>query len=114
MTVVGPKPQGARMRLVVAVLKPSQLEVVRQALAGVHVTRLTVCDAQGFDEPQTPGPLVQQTVVEVAVNDDFLDRTIDAIAAAIGRTDDLPARLMVLPIDDAVQIYRTVRGPEAV
>ena len=98
------------MRLVVAVLKPSQLEVVRQALAGVHVTRLTVCDAQGF----TPGPLVQQTVIEVAVNDDFLDRTIDAIAAAIGRTDDLPARLMVLPIDDAVQIYRTVRGPEAV
>ena len=102
------------MRLVVAILKPAQLEVVRQALARVHVTRLTVCDAQGYDDPLVSGPLVRQTVIEIAVNDDFLDRTIDAIAAAIGPGNDLAARLLVLPMDEALQLYREVRGPEAV
>lgn len=102
------------MRLVVAILKPAQLEVVRQSLARVHVTRLTVCDAQGYDNPLAPGPLVQQTVIEIAVNDDFVERTIDAITAAIGPGSDLAARLLVLPMDEALQLYREVRGPEAV
>jgi len=105
------------MRLIVAVLKPSQVEVVRQSLASVHVTRLTICDAQGYDFVPSAGgqfqqALVQQSVVEIAVNDDFVDRTVDMIAAALG--SDLDERLFVMPIDDAVQIYREVRGPEAV
>jgi nitrogen regulatory protein P-II 1 len=101
------------MRLVVVVLEPSHVEAMRQALAGVHVTRLTICDAQGYDDAS--GRLAQQAVMEIAVNDDFLDRTVDTIAAAIrlrgGRVED---RLQVLPIEEAVQIYREVRGPEAV
>jgi len=133
-------------------LKPSQLEVVREALAAVHVTRLTVCDAQGYDAPRGPGPIVQQTVIEVAVNEDFVARAVaaltaplgpppppggrgrrglprgragavnaawgaragDAITAAIGPTDAPEARILVLPIAEAVQLYREVRGPEAV
>lgn len=102
------------MRLVIAVLRPSQLEVVREALAAVHVTRLTVCDAQGYEGPRGPGPIVQQTVIEIAVNDDFLDRTLDAITAALGPTAAQDARISVVPIADAVQLYREVRGPEAV
>jgi nitrogen regulatory protein P-II 2 len=102
------------MRLVIAVLKPSQLEVVREALAAVHVTRLTVCDAQGYDDPRGPGPIVQQTVIEVAVNEDFVDRAVDAITAAIGPTDAPEPRIFVVPIAEAVQLYREVRGPEAV
>ncbi len=108
------------MRLIVAVLKPSQVEVVRQSLASVHVTRLTICDAQGYDFAPSAGgqfqqALVQQSVVEIAVNDDFVDRTVDMIAAALGSDrGDLDERLFVMPIDDAVQIYREVRGPEAV
>ena len=64
--------------------------------------------------------------MEIAVNDDFLDRTVDTIRKAMllgaepatdGGADALTtasAGLMVLPIHDAVQIYRDVRGPEAV
>ena len=100
------------MRLVVAVLEPSQVDTVRQALSGVHVTRLTICDAQQYD---AGGHLSQQAVMEIAVNDDFLDRTVDTIAAAIRlRGDDATERVHVLPMEEAVQIYREVRGPEAV
>jgi len=66
------------MRLVVAVIKPAEVESVRQALDAVQVTRMTVCDAHGYDLA-TPEPLAQQTMLEIAVNDDFLDRTVAAI-----------------------------------
>ena len=114
------------MHMVVAVLRPAQLESVRQALAAVHVTRLTICDAQGYHAAGDGSRIAQESVMEIAVNDDFLDRTVDTIRKAMllgaepatdGGADALTtasAGLMVLPIHDAVQIYRDVRGPEAV
>ena len=114
------------MRLVVAVLKPAQVEAVRQALAAVHVTRLTICDAQGYSggsEGNTA--LVQESVMEIAVNEDFLERTVETIHKAmhLGETAGVDASdtvqstigsLFVLPINEALQLYREVRGPEAV
>ena len=101
------------MRLVVAVLKPSQVESVRQALASVSVTRMTVCDGQGWRGPRES--LVQQAVLEIAVNDDFLEATVQVITAALAAGGDSAAgRIFALPMTDAVQLYRTVRGPEAV
>lgn len=122
------------MRLVVAVLKPAQVEAVRQALAAVHVTRLTICDAQGYSgDSEGNTALVQESVMEIAVNEDFLERTVETIHRAIhkeiheamhlGETAGGDAgdtaqstigSLFVLPIDEAVQLYREVRGPEAV
>ena len=114
------------MRLVVAVLRPSQLEAVRQALAAVHVTRLTICDAQGYHGAGDGSRIAQESVMEIAVNDDFLERTVDTIRKAmlLGeepategariRSTSQSDRLYVLPIHDAVQLYRDVRGPEAV
>jgi len=114
------------MHMVVAVLRPAQLEAVRQALAAVHVTRLTVCDAQGHHETGDRSRIVQESVMEIAVNDDFLERTVATIQTAMQpgaetATDGVggdvargPSRIFVLPIDDAVQLYRDVRGPEAV
>jgi nitrogen regulatory protein PII len=114
------------MHMVVAVLRPAQLEAVRQALAAVHVTRLTICDAQGYHETGDGSRIAQESVMEIAVNDDFLDRTVDTIRIAMllgaePATDGVAdafatasAGLFVLPIHDAVQIYRDVRGPEAV
>jgi len=105
------------MRLVMAVLRPAQLEAVRQALAAVHVTRLTVCDVQGHDATAAGAGVAQQAVMEIAVNDDFLQRTVDTLAAAMTIGDpaggSLADRLFVLPVEDAVQLYREVRGPEA-
>ena len=114
------------MHMVVAVLRPAQLESVRQALAAVHVTRLTICDAQGYHGAGDGSRIAQESVMEIAVNDDFLDRTVDTIRqtmllgaepAADGVAEALTTAsvgLFVLPIHDAVQIYREVRGPEAV
>jgi nitrogen regulatory protein PII len=63
--------------------------------------------------------------MEIAVNDDFLERTVETIRSAMQLDDTAEdaardaaqsptCSLFVLPIDEAVQIYREVRGPEAV
>ncbi len=101
------------MRLVVAVVKPSEVESVRQALAAVQVTRMTVCDAHGYG-PLHGSAVVQETMLEIAVNDDFLERTVAAVTTVLDRAADATSRLFVLPAVDAVQLYRSVRGPEAV
>jgi nitrogen regulatory protein PII len=105
------------MRLIIAILRPAQVEGVRQALADIHVTRMTVCDAHGYDVPVagSAGGLSQEVVMEIACNEDFVDRTVDTIAAALAATgDETACRLLVLPMLEAVQIYRDVRGPEAI
>ncbi|MBM3954581.1 MAG: P-II family nitrogen regulator [Planctomycetota bacterium] len=100
------------MKLVMAMVRPGRVDALRQALAAVHVTRMSVADAQGFDE--STGGIVQEAVLEVAVNDDFLSRTVDSIAALSTRSLDARGdAIYVLPVEDAVQIYREVRGPEA-
>jgi nitrogen regulatory protein PII len=102
------------MRLVIAVLKPAQVESVRQSLAAAHVTRMTVADAQGYGV-LPDGAIAQEAVVEVAVNEDFLARTVEAITAVLSAGGgDVQGRLFVMPMQEAVQIYRSVRGPEAV
>lgn len=101
------------MRLVMAMVKPIQVEAVRRALAAMQVTRLTVCDAQGYDDAS--GRLVQQTCLEIAVNEDFVERTVKTIAAAAGTAGAAhEGQIFVMPMDEAVQLYRAVRGPEAV
>lgn len=101
------------MRLVMAMVRPAQVESVRRALAAVQVTRLTICDAQGYDDES--GRLIQQACLEIAVNEDFLERTVTTIAAAISpRGSPCTGQLFVMPMDEAVQLYRAVRGAEAI
>jgi nitrogen regulatory protein PII len=100
------------MRWVVAVIRPSQVESVRRALDGVNVTRMTICDGQGWE---ADGTLVQQAVIEIAVNDDFLDRTLAAIHGVLDAAGDASGcRVQAFSVCEAVQVYRAVRGPEAV
>lgn len=106
------------MRLVIAVLRPAQMEAVRQALAAVHVTRLTVCDGQGVAVGDGGG-ISQQTMLQVAVNEDFLARTVDTIRSVLAAGQqsgcaESAGGVFVLPVAEAVQIYREVRGPEAI
>ena len=101
------------MRLVVAVLEPSQVDTVRQALSAVHVTRLTICDSHGYDLAAADG-LAQEAILEIAVNEDFLDRTRETLVEAMAALGPDAGRVFVLPVAEAIQIYRDVRGPEAV
>lgn len=115
------------MKLIIAIIQPTKLNAVKEALAAVGVDRLTVCDAQGFGQQhgqtqmyrghEYKTPLLRKIELEIAVNDDFVDRAIEAISGvartgAEGNIGD--GKVFVLPMEEAIRINQTVRGPEAV
>jgi nitrogen regulatory protein P-II 1 len=102
------------MRLVLAVIEPIRLRAVQDALASVGVERMTVCD--GFHEVEARGTklqpkLLRQVVLEIAVNEDFVDRTVQTIADVSCGGE---GGVFVVPLEDVVRLSDVVRGAEAV
>ena len=83
------------MKLIIAMIQPHRLEAVKQALADVEVFRLTVMDVQGFGRQRGQTEvyrghefavnLLRKVQLMIAVNEEFLEPTIDAIIRG-GRT----------------------------
>jgi nitrogen regulatory protein PII len=115
------------VKLIIAVIQPTKLNAVREALEKLEVTRLTVCDAQGFGRQRGRSEmfrgheyattLLRKVVIEIIVNDDFLDRTIETICntARTGVEGTIgDGKIFVLPADQAIQINDGARGLGAV
>jgi nitrogen regulatory protein P-II 1 len=115
------------MRLVLALIQPTKLKAVQEALRHIGVERMTVCDALGYGQQrgQTVAgksaegrpALLRKVALEIAVNEDFLGRTVDTITQ-IARTSPSGAigdgKIFVLPVEEVIRLSDTVRGPEAV
>ncbi len=115
------------MKLIIAVIQPNRLEAVKQALADVEVFRLTVMDVQGFGRQKGHSEvyrghevavnLVRKVQLMIAVNDNFLQPTIDAIIKG-GRTGTAgevgDGKVFVLPLEDCIRIRTGERGREAI
>jgi len=115
------------MKLVLAIIQPTKLQPVKEALAKIEVERMTICDAQGYGRQRGQTELyrgneyktrlLRKVAIEIIVNDDFLERTVDtimnvAITGPEGNIGD--GKIFVLPVDDAIQISDSRRGKEAV
>jgi len=115
------------MKLIIAVIQPAKLEAVKDALSEVEVFRLTVSDVQGFGRQKGHTEvyrgheytvnLLRKVKLEIAVNEDFVEPTINAIVRA-GKTGDDgrigDGKIFVLPLEDVVRIRTGERGGEAV
>jgi nitrogen regulatory protein P-II 1 len=115
------------VRLVVAVIQPTKLRAVREALEKVDVQRITICDGQGLRHRwHRPGAgqdagsateFLRRVVLEIMVNDDFLERTVDTIVS-IARSGPAGSpgdgRVFVIPAEQAIQVDDASRGPGAV
>lgn len=115
------------MKLVTAIIQPPKLQAVLAALQRVGVERLTVCDAQGFGRQggrsvtyrgnEYSLKFLRKIVLEIVVNDDYLERTVNTIEA-VARTGPEgtigDGKIFVVPVLQAIQIGGTERGPSAV
>ena len=115
------------MKLLLAIIQPTKLDAVREALDRVGVERLTVCDAQGYGRQRGQSAsyrgieyrvnMLRKVALEIWVNDDFVERTIDVIVrvAKTGTHGNIgDGKIFVLPTDDALTISSGLRGPGAV
>ena len=124
--LVGQYPGENVVKLVVAVIQPTKLCAVHEVLEDIEVERMTICDAQEFGpKPRQTVyrghehlPVLQRKVVlEIVVNDDFLERTVAMITnVARSGPDGAPGdgKVFVLPVAEAVDICGSSRGPGAV
>lgn len=109
------------MKLVVAVIQPNRLRAIREALHEAGIQRITICDSQEFARYKGRVPIyrgveyrteiLRKITLEIAVNDDFLDRTIDIILK-VGQTgDDGDGKIFVFTMTEALKFYPTEKGP---
>lgn len=102
------------MKLVEAIIKPFKLDDVREALAEVGVQGITVTEVKGFGRQKGHTELYRgaeyvvdflpKIKLEVAVPDELLDRTIEAIqrSARTGKVGD--GKIFVMPLQQVVRI----------
>jgi nitrogen regulatory protein P-II 1 len=115
------------MKLIIAIIQPSKLEDVKAALSRVEVVRLTIMDVQGFGRQKGQTEvfrgreitvnLLRKVQLQIAVNDHFVEPTINAIieggrSGEDGQIGD--GKIFVLPLEDCIRIRTGERGPEAI
>ena len=115
------------MKLIIAIIQPSRLEAVKEALTDVEVFRLTVMDCQGFGRQKGQTEvyrgheftinLLRKVQLQIGVNEEFVEPTINAILKG-GRTGEKgeigDGKIFVLPMEDCLRIRTGERGPEAI
>ncbi len=115
------------MKLIIAIIQPQRLESVKAALASAKVFRLTIMDCQGFGQQRGQSELYspedyldnlrRKVQLQIAVNDDFVEPTIEAIkqggkSGPDGAIGD--GKIFVLPMEECVRIRTGERGPDAI
>ncbi len=112
------------MKMVMAVIKPFKLDDVRDALAKIGVSGLTVSDVTGFGRQKGQMPssdatsddvsFIQKTKLEIVVSDDLCALVIETIQkiAHTGRIGD--GKIFVYDIEKAVRIRTGEDGENAV
>jgi nitrogen regulatory protein P-II 2 len=102
------------MKLVIAIIKPFKLEDVRDALTSVGVQGLTVTEVKGYGRQKGHTEIYRgaeyavnflpKLKIEVAVPNDLVDKTIQAIAEAAKTGQIGDGKIFVYSIDHAVRI----------
>ncbi|MFW5656588.1 MAG: P-II family nitrogen regulator [Bacteroidota bacterium] len=113
------------MKLITAIIRENQLEQVRTALIDADITRITVSRVSGHGRQQNVEiyrgrkvipSLIPKIKLEIAVNQEFVDITIDTIIKAAkssnngkqGQVGD--GKIFITPLEECIRIRTDERG----
>ena len=111
------------MKRITAVIKPFKLDEVREALAEVGLTGLTVTEVKGFGRQKGHTELYRgaeyvvdflpKVKIEVVLREDLVQRAIETVqkAAKTGKIGD--GKIFISKIDEAIRIRNDERGVTA-
>lgn len=112
------------MKLIIAIIQPYKLEEVKEELYKAEVNLITVSEVLGhgrqkgvtefYRGAKETGNLLKKIRLEIAVNDNYLEPTINAIikGAKTGETGD--GKIFVLDLKECVRIRTGERGHLAI
>jgi len=112
------------MKLIVAMIQPHKLPDVKKALFDADVHKMTItnvlgCGQQkGFSETYRGVVqeinLLKKVRIEIAVNEGFVDKTIEAIIKG-AKTDKIgDGKIFVSPLERCVRIRTQEEGKDAI
>lgn len=115
------------MKLIYAIIRPESLESVQRALNERDVYLMTVSDVRGcgrqrgytemYRGTEFQVRLLPKLKLEIAVNDAFVEATVEAIihAARTGETGQVgDGKIFVLNLEDVARIRTGERGETAI
>ena len=112
------------MKKIEAIIKPFKMDDVREALAEVGISGMTVSEVKGFGRQKGHTELYRgaeymvdflpKVKIEVVVIDQMAEQVIEVIqtAAQTGRIGD--GKIFISTIDEAIRIRTGEKGDEAV
>jgi len=112
------------MKLITAMIQPQRLEDVKKALFEAEVHKMTVTSCLGCGQQKgyaetfrgavTEINLLNKIRIDIAVNEDFVDSTVDAIikAAKTGNIGD--GKIFITELGECIRIRTGERGHDAI
>ena len=112
------------MKLITAYIQPHKLDDVKKALFEAGVTKMSVTNAlgcgaqQGYEESyrgvKFEVNLLKKIRIEIAVNQDYVEKTLDAICNG-ARTDTIgDGKIFVTDLVDCIRIRTGEKGSDAI
>ena len=112
------------MKLIIAMIQPEKLPDVKNSLFAADVHKMTVANVlgagqqKGYTESYRGAVeeinLLKKVRIEIAVNDDYVERTIEAIikGARTGNIGD--GKIIVTPVEQCIRIRTGEKGHDAI
>lgn len=112
------------MKLIIAYIQPEKLNAVKQALYDAQIFKMSVTNAlgcgqqKGYHESYRGADvevnLLKKVRMEIAVNSDFVQPTVDAIirGARTGKIGD--GKIFILDLPECIRIRTGETGSEAI
>ena len=114
------------MKLIIAIIRENQLDQVREALIEAGISRITVSNVAGHGRSKTEEiyrgqvvvpNLVPNTRLEIAVNDEFVDTTVNSILNATKANDGGligSGKIFITNLEECIRLRTGERGSDAI
>jgi nitrogen regulatory protein P-II 1 len=112
------------MKMIVAIIQPYRLDEVKEALYNANVNLITVSEVLGHGRQggqvevyrgnKETGNLLRKLRLEIAVNEAFVEPTIQAILAGARTGEVGDGKIFVYDLAEVVRIRTGERGTEAI
>jgi nitrogen regulatory protein P-II 1 len=112
------------MKLIIAYIQPHKLQDVKKALYKAGVCKLSVTNALGCGEQhgyeesyrgiKFEVNLLKKVRIEIAVNQDFVEKTVEAIIEGAKTEKIGDGKIFILDLSECIRIRTGERGQKAI
>ncbi len=112
------------MKLIIAYIQPHKLNDVKEELYKAEVFKMSVTTALGCGQQKgytesyrgvdIEVNLLKKTRIEIGVNDDFVQKTVDAIIRGARSGEIGDGKIFIVPIEEAIRIRSGEKGHAAI